>query len=105
MKYIIQFQSCAQLIIYHTVQFNTAYPHKNNLCCGGISVWVEGITSLVLYILCAIDLIHPYNMTIVAVKLLSILMNLGKTVLQVGCFDKIIQPISNIQYIYSSFLH
>ena len=34
-------------------------------------------------------------MIIVAVKLLSILMNLGKTVLQVGCFDKIIQLISN----------
>jgi hypothetical protein len=60
-KYIIQSQSCAQLMIYHTVQVNTAYPHKNNLCCGRISVWAEGITSLVLYILCAIDLIHPYN--------------------------------------------
>jgi hypothetical protein len=78
-------------MLYHTVRFNTAYPHKNNL----FVLWenigrVEGITSLVLYILWAIDLIHPYNMIIVAVKLLSILMNLGKIVLQVGCPDKII---------------
>jgi hypothetical protein len=80
---------CTVSMIYHTVRFNTTYPHKNNLCCGRISVWVEGITSLGLYILCAIDLIHPY-MIIVAVKLLSILMNLGKIVLQVGCSDKII---------------
>jgi hypothetical protein len=57
----IQFQFCAQLMIYHTVRVNTAYPHKNNLCRGRISVCAEGITSLVLYILCAIDLIHPYN--------------------------------------------
>jgi hypothetical protein len=34
-------------------------------------------------------------MIIVAVKLFSILMNLGKIVLQVGCSDKIIQPISS----------
>jgi hypothetical protein len=49
-------------------------------------------------ILCAIDLtIHIiYDL---AVKLLSILMNLGKIVLQVGCFDKIIQPVS------STFIH
>ena len=26
------------LMIYHTVRFNTAYPHKNNLCCGRILV-------------------------------------------------------------------
>ena len=32
---------------------------------------------------------------VVAVKLFSILMNLGKIVLQVGCSDKIIQPISS----------
>jgi hypothetical protein len=37
-------------------------------------------------------------MIIVGVKLLSILMNLAKIVLQVGC-------LANIQYIYSSFLH
>ena len=42
-------------------------------------------------------------MIIVAVKLLSILMNfIGKIVLQVGCSDNY---LANIQYIYSSFLH
>jgi hypothetical protein len=35
----------------------------------------------------------------IAVKLFSILMNLGKIVLQVGCSDNIIQPIS------STFIH
>jgi hypothetical protein len=40
-------------------------------------------------------------MIIVSVKLFSILMNLSKIVLQVGCSDKIIQN----QYIYSSFLY
>jgi hypothetical protein len=34
-------------------------------------------------------------MIIVAVKLFSILMNLGKIVLQVGCSDKVIQAISS----------
>jgi hypothetical protein len=34
-------------------------------------------------------------MIIVAVKLFSILMNLSNIVLQVGCSDKIIQPISS----------
>jgi hypothetical protein len=41
----------------HTVRynFNTAYPHKSNLCFGRKSVWVEAIclsTCLVLYIVC-----------------------------------------------------
>jgi hypothetical protein len=47
-------------------------------------------------------------MIIVAVKLFSILMNLGiKIVLQVGCSDKIIQPISStsVHVGYSSFLY
>jgi hypothetical protein len=41
-------------------------------------------------------------MIIVAVKLFSILMNLGKIVLQVCCSDKIIQPISStsVQYMH-----
>ena len=30
-----------------------------------------------------------------SIKLFSILVNLGKIVLQVGCSDEIIQPISN----------
>ena len=38
-------------------------------------------------------------MIIVAVKLFSILVNLGKLVLQMGCSDKIIQSIS------STFIH
>jgi hypothetical protein len=52
-KYIIQFQFCAQLMIYHTVRFNmySTFTQKQ-LCCGRLSVWVEGITSLVLYIVC-----------------------------------------------------
>ena len=44
-------------------------------------------------------------MIIVAVKLFSILMNLGKIVLQVGCSDKIIQPISSTSVYMYSFLY
>ena len=58
MKYIIPFQPCAQLMIYHTVQFNSAYPHKNicvfffsgSIECGSksiVSVSVECCSCLV----------------------------------------------------------
>jgi hypothetical protein len=43
-------------------------------------------------------------MIIVAVKLFSLQMNLGKIVLQVGCSDKIIQLISST-FIHHSYIN
>jgi hypothetical protein len=41
---------------------------------------------------------------IVADKLFSMLMHLGKIVLQVGCSDKIIKPISSTSFIHHLFI-